>query len=99
MTLFRGEPKEVIARRLMLRDWPEDAARKMAEFLCDPLKQAPRWYELTGENTPAAQPDAARSSAASTRRIPPHKVERQADLCALTAFAAYELRDHVIMHR
>lgn len=47
--MFRGESEQTLARRLVLRGWPEDAANRMAAWLCDPKAQPPRWYELTGE--------------------------------------------------
>lgn len=47
--MFRGESEEMLVRRLILRDWPEDVARKMAAYLCDPKSQPPRWHEIAGE--------------------------------------------------
>jgi len=48
--MFRGENAETITRRLMLRGWPEPAARAVAAWLTDRNAQPPRWHELTGEN-------------------------------------------------
>lgn len=45
MKMFRGMTKEHIARRLVLRGWPEPAAEKMATFLCGG-HEIPRWEDL-----------------------------------------------------
>ena len=47
--MFRGMSADVLARRLMLRGWPEDVARGVAEWLCDPKAQPPRWADLLKE--------------------------------------------------
>lgn len=47
MTMFRGMTKEHIARRLVLRGWPDLAAEKMATFLCGG-HEMPRWEDLVG---------------------------------------------------
>lgn len=47
--MFRGLSAEHIARRLVLRGWPERQAELMAAFLCDPKAQPPRWNDLVEE--------------------------------------------------
>lgn len=44
--MFRGQSEDHLVRRLMLRGWPEDAARAIAAWLCDPKAQPPRWPEI-----------------------------------------------------
>ena len=46
---FRGMSEDTVAAQLMLRGWPEEAARKTAAWLCDRHSQPPRWQELTGQ--------------------------------------------------
>ena len=46
--MFRGQTEDYVARRLVLRGWPEQAAKVMAAFLCDRKAQPPRWEDLHG---------------------------------------------------
>ena len=46
MKLYRGESEEVWFRRLVLRGWPEEAARKMAAFLVGKEQTPPKWMEM-----------------------------------------------------
>ena len=44
--MFRGMTAEHLARRLVLRGWPEATARLVAQWLCDRNAQPPRWEEI-----------------------------------------------------
>lgn len=50
--MFRGVTADHFARRLVLRGWPEDAARRVAQWLCDRSAQPPQWHELATQEHP-----------------------------------------------